>query len=102
MTQNYFEFAQTLTLRGLGFFGRERMQAICTESGVTLNPDNTIGFVIELTDAVSKLIINFSKANVIAKMTATTLAKQYKIPIPDEINKKKKSSRFKRIFRFVA
>ena len=93
------EFASVLIRRGLGIYGRIRVAEICSESNVALLDDNTVDWVTEDIDkAVNDLIVNFSKSNLPAKMTAMVLAKKYGIPFPEELTKKKRrQSRFRRL-----
>ncbi len=90
------EFTKTLVKRGLGLYGREQMAKICYDSGIALLDDDSIDFLDEdINAAVKKLIINYARFNLPAKMTAVVLAKNYGIPLPDELkSKKRRRSRF--------
>ena len=98
---NAMEFSSILVKRGMGMLGRDRMVEICTSSGITLLEDDTIKFNNgDLENIIKLLIINFSSRNLIAKMTATSLASKYNIAIPDELkSKRKKKSRWRRFLR---
>ena len=100
LDENYSKFLKEIVNRGLGIYGPEKMAKICYESDVALMDDNSLDFLSEnYKDSVSKLIENYSKINLSAKMTALILAKRYNIPIPDSLKKKKKKSRFLGRFR---
>ncbi len=93
------EFTQILVQRGLGLYGREKMAQICYESDIALLDDDTIDFLSDdLKKSVEKLLLNYSKFNLTAKMTAVVLAKRHGIPIPPALQKKKKKSRIRRLF----
>ncbi len=87
------EFAQALIMRGLGFYGRDKMKELCANSRIDLLEDDSIKIIGNPTEAVSNLIIQFSSGSMIAKMTAQTVAKKYGIIVPDLINLKKKQRR---------
>ena len=96
------EFASVLVARGLGIYGRQKMAEICEKSGVALMDDDTIDWLAsDKLAAIKQLIINYSKFNLPAKMTAIVLAKRYNIPIPEEElgRKKRRVSRFRRLFK---
>ncbi len=101
MKDKYEAFTELLVQRGLGLYGRDRMAKICYESDVGLLDDDTISFLSDdKRAAMEKLIINYAKFNLVAKMTVMALAKQYEIEIPEEVKKKRgKKSRFARFFR---
>ena len=94
------EFVEVLVKRGLGIYGKEKMAKICYDSGIALLDDDSIDFIDDnIEEAIKKLLINYSKFNLVAKMTAVVLAKRYGIPIPPELQKKKKKkSRLRRLF----
>ncbi len=96
-----YEFTNVLIQRGLGIFGPEKMKEICQQSGILLKDDNTFEFQTNDSHAViKKLILNYAKSNLPAKMTAVALARQYDIPLPEELSKKRKlRSRLLRIFK---
>jgi hypothetical protein len=87
------EFAQALTMRGLGFYGRDRMKEICENSGIILLDDDSVKITGDPINAISKLIIQFSSGSLIAKMTAQTVAKKYGVKVPDIISIKKESKK---------
>ncbi len=91
--------AEILVKRGLGIYGREKMAKICYDSGIALLDDDSVDFIDDnKEEAIKKLLINYSKFNLVAKMTAVVMAKKYGVPIPPELQKKKKKSRLRRIF----
>ena len=98
---NAMEFSTLLVQRGMGMLGREKMVEICDKSNFLLLDDDTLDFKgSDVDNSIKSLIVNFSSRNLIAKMTATSLANKYNIPIPDEIkSKRKKKSRLKRLLR---
>lgn len=101
MRTNMHEFTKTLISRGLGMYGPEKMKKICSDSGFRLYDDGSFekNPGEELQSAVQKLLINYSKFNLPAKMTAMVLAKKYNIQIPEALQKKqKRKSRFRRFF----
>lgn len=93
--QQIDEFIQLLIMRGFGLYGDNKMMKICGESGLACRIDGSyeIKNKEELEETIEKLIINYAKFNLPAKMTAMVLAKKYNIPIPEELkaSKKKKS-----------
>ncbi len=98
--RNYaLNFATIIIRRGLGLFGREKIKSIAYNSDILLKEDDSVEFINENHDSsIERLLINFSE-NLVAKMTAVSLAQKYKIPIPNELQKKsKKISRFKKFF----
>ena len=92
---NINEFASILIKRGFGLYGDERMLKICTDSGIACETDGSFDKLTErnMNDTIKHLIINYSKFNLPARMTAIVLAKKYNIPIPNELKTpaKKKS-----------
>ena len=87
-------FAKTLVHQGIDIYGRDRLAEICFIGDFGLLDDNSIEPLSDnLIENVNNLFIEYSKINVSAKMTAIHLAKQYNIPIPSEVSKKKKRSR---------
>ncbi|MBD3192505.1 MAG: hypothetical protein GF308_17835 [Candidatus Heimdallarchaeota archaeon] len=101
MSTKMHEFTRTLISRGLGMYGPEKMQKICSDSGFRLDDDGSFekNPEADLESAVQKLLINYSKFNLPAKMTAMVLAKKYNIKIPEALQKKRKrKSRFRHLF----
>ncbi|MFW9993227.1 MAG: hypothetical protein ACFFD4_14380 [Candidatus Odinarchaeota archaeon] len=96
--RNIDDFVKVLVSRGLGIYGREKMTRICHNSGLSLHGDNTVTW--RSTDpktALNRLIINYSRDNLPAKMTAVVLARKHGIPLPRELVKdKRRKSLFRR------
>ncbi|HUT80221.1 MAG TPA: hypothetical protein VMZ29_03385 [Candidatus Bathyarchaeia archaeon] len=96
--QTALEFAQVLIMRGFGLYGDEKMMKICLESGINCDEDGTFNSINkeEMIQAVTRLMINYSKFNLPAKMTSIVLARKYGLPIPDELKSSKtKKSKYK-------
>lgn len=89
------EFAHLLIMRGFGLYGDLKMVRICEESGIHCSSDGSFSKLKSenLKEMLEKLMINYSKFNLPAKMSIIVLAKKFDIPIPDELktSKKKKS-----------
>ncbi|MCY3413182.1 MAG: hypothetical protein INQ03_16200 [Candidatus Heimdallarchaeota archaeon] len=98
--QKYVSFLKIVVKRGLGLYGPEKMAQICHDSNILLLDDHSIQFNSDNYEEITNdFIKNYVNINLIAKMTVIALAKQYDVPVADEIvNLKKKKSRFKRIF----
>ena len=98
--ENIVQLTEILVSRGLGMYGHEMMQKICYDSGIALLDDDSIDWLQEDKEkSMNDFLINYSAMNLAAKMTAIVLAKKYEIPIPEQIKKKKRNSRFQRILR---
>ncbi len=101
--QQAAEFAQLLIMRGLGLYGDKKMAKICDDSGMDCRagssyelPDNE-----NIEDSLKKLMINYSKFNLPAKMTVLVLAKKYGMLIPEELkSSKKKKSKYRQKLEF--
>lgn len=92
-------FLKEIVERGLGIYGRDKMAEICYNSQIGLLDDYTLDWLSDdHTEALNKLIVNYSKINLPAKMTVMVLAKKHGIKIPDTIQTTKKRSRF---FKFI-
>jgi len=97
------QFAKILIMRGLGLYGSERMARICQDSGIVCYAD---GRFEQLTEGefekLNKLMINYARFNLPAKMTTIVLAKRFGIPIPQELQsqKKRKSKHRRRLEKF--
>ena len=81
------EFASILIKRGFGLYGDDKMMKICQDSGISCGTDGSLSAITEENkmDVIRDLIVNYSRFNLPAKMTALVLAKKYGIPIPDEL-----------------
>ena len=101
VSNKFDRFAKLLVQRGMGLYGRTKMESICYESGIFLLDDDSISIPDEKKKStVDNLMVNYAKFNLVAKMTVMALAKQYEIELPEEIKKKRsRKSRFSRIFR---
>ncbi|MCF2142875.1 MAG: hypothetical protein K9W42_04170 [Candidatus Heimdallarchaeota archaeon] len=85
------QFARILIMRGMGLYGRERMTRICRDSGIVCHADGRFEHLVENDlEKLTKLMVNYSKFNLPAKMTALVLAKRFGIPIPPELQSPKK------------
>ena len=101
--QQASEFAQLLIMRGLGLYGDKLMGKICEDSGITCRTDGTFDLPESenIEETLRKLMINYSKFNLPAKMTVLVLAKKYGITIPEELkSSKKKKSKYRQKFEF--
>jgi len=101
VSNKFDRFAKLLVQRGMGLYGRTKMESICYESGIFLLDDDSISIPDEKKKStVDNLMVNYAKFNLVAKMTVMALAKHYEIELPEEIKKKRsRKSRFSRIFR---
>lgn len=94
------DFVDLMVTRGLGLYGQELMAQICFNSGIALTDRNEIDWLEENHfDAVQNLLKNYGSRNLPAKMTAIVLARQHRIPVPDELLQKKRSNKRRGIFR---
>lgn len=95
--QGAMEFARLLIMRGFGLYGEKKMLKICGDSEITCRSDGSFDFNEEHTEeALTKLMLNYAKFNLPAKMTVLVLARKYGISIPKELqssNKKKSKYR---------
>jgi hypothetical protein len=93
------ELVGVLVSRGLGVYGRARMEQICYDSGVALLDDDTTDWLGDnIDEIVTQFLINYAKFNLAAKMTAMVLAKKHDVPLPNELKRKvKRKSRFRRL-----
>ena len=98
---NHEQFIRTLIMRGLGIYGYKKMAEICEESGIALLPNGEFEVISDApTDKIlHDIILNYSKFNLAAKMTAMLLAKRHNVPIPPDLTKKKRLSRIRRLFK---
>ena len=91
------EFARLLIMRGFGLYGDKQMTRICKESEISCETNGT--FQIEdqkIDEAITKLMINYAKFNLPAKMTVLVLAKKHGIAIPDALkSSKNKKSKYR-------
>lgn len=95
MQDKQSEFLKALVERGLGIYGRDKMAQICHESQVALMDDNSLDWLTDDHEkALQNLLINYSRINLPARMTVMVLAKKHDIPVPEELGKGKKRSRF--------
>ncbi len=89
------EFARILIMRGFGLYGDNKMLRICSDSGLSCETDGSFTGISEenMDEVIEKLLVNYSKFNLPAKMTSLVLAKKHGIPIPDALKAptKKKS-----------
>ena len=88
------EFARLLIMRGFGLYGEKKMVKICNDSEIECGSDGSFNFDEEQIDAaLKKLMLNYAKFNLPAKMTVLVLAKKYGLTIPEELktSTKKKS-----------
>ena len=89
------EFARILIMRGFGLYGDNKMLRICSDSGIDCETDGSFTGISEdnMNEVIEKLLVNYSKFNLPAKMTSLVLAKKHGIPIPKELKapSKKKS-----------
>ena len=89
------EFARILIMRGFGLYGDNKMMRICSDSGLSCDTDGSFTGINEenMDEVIQRLLINYSKFNLPAKMTSLVLAKKHGIPIPEELKAppKKKS-----------
>lgn len=86
------EFARLLLMRGLGLYGDQKMTKICEESGLKCTSDGSFEKIQqeEISKTIEKLIVNYAKFNLPAKMTVLVLARKYNISIPEELKKTEK------------
>jgi len=92
------EFARILIMRGFGLYGDNKMLRICTDSGLTCDTDGSFTGISEenMYVVIEKLLVNYSRFNLPAKMTSLVLAKKYDIPIPKELKSpSKKKSKYR-------
>ena len=86
--------------RGLGLYGQEVMAKIAYDSQIAVTDKNEIDWLTEDHDAaIEKLLINYGKRSLPAKMTAVVLAKRYNVPIPEILTAAKKGKARKGIFK---
>ena len=93
------DFARLLIMRGFGLYGEKKMIKICDDSEIACKSDGAFEFNDNKTEeALTKLMLNYAKFNLPAKMTVLVLAKKYGLAIPDELkssNKKKSKHRLR-------
>ncbi len=96
------EAMETLVLdliqRGLGLYGRERMEEILKRSGISVLENGTSFWADDdKEDALNRFMINYSKFSIAARMTVLVFAKKHGIPLPMEMrsSKKRKSRQMK-------
>ncbi|MHA2601651.1 MAG: hypothetical protein AM324_005910 [Candidatus Thorarchaeota archaeon SMTZ1-83] len=80
------EMAYTLVTRGQVIHGPEAIASICNASGVPLmndSPDEWVG--MHKSDALEKLMIEYSMLSPAARMTLMVLSRQRGIAIPNEV-----------------
>mgnify|MGYP006290255131 CR=1 FL=1 len=93
------EFVNTIVTRGLGLYGQDEMAKICYDSGIALTDKNEIDWLSDNHyKSVQNLLVNYGTRNLPAKMTAIVLARKFDIPVPEDLERKKKKKRWK-IFR---
>ncbi|MCY3410603.1 MAG: hypothetical protein INQ03_03095 [Candidatus Heimdallarchaeota archaeon] len=94
-------FINLLISRGLGIYGLNRMQSICKESHIELISQENLRYLSDdYAETLRLFMINYSKFNIVARMTVIALAKQYEIPVPSEVRKaKREGTSFRRIIR---
>ena len=84
-------------MRGFGLYGDKKMMKICSESEISCNTDGTFQIDDQKIDVIlTRLMINYAKFNLPAKMTVIILAKKYGITIPKELkSSKNKKSKYR-------
>jgi len=95
--QDAKEFARLLIMRGFGLYGEKKMVKICSDSEIACRSDGSFDYDEEHTEeALTKLMLNYAKFNLPAKMTVLILAKKYGITIPEELKSStKKKSKYR-------
>ncbi len=99
--ESMHQLIKTLIARGLGIYGRQKMGEICENAGIALLDDDTMDWLIDDKErALRDFLVNYAKQNIAARMTVMVLAKKHGIPVPDELQRKKRiTTRFRRLFR---
>ncbi|MFX0092124.1 MAG: hypothetical protein ACFFBD_10220 [Candidatus Hodarchaeota archaeon] len=94
------DFLSALIQRGLGIYGKARMGQICQASKIRLLEEGGFEWLGSDHDQILQaFILNYSKLNVPAKMTALVLAKKHGIPLPEAFQAKKKRSRLRKLLK---
>ncbi len=95
------QLVHTLVQRGLGIYGYEKMTEICESSGVALLDDFSIDWLDDDRErALKRFLISYARQNPAARMTVLVLAKRYGVPVPKELERKKRfRAKFRRLFR---
>ncbi len=93
------ELVDVLVARGLGLYGKEKMAKICSDSGVALLDDNSTDWLDDdIMGSLNKFLVNYAGFNIASRMTVMVLMKMVNIPLPEELQRKKKrKSRFRRL-----
>jgi hypothetical protein len=88
-----------LISRGLGLYGRERMDMICKDSGISVLGSSTSFWATEDPERATNLfLINYSKFSVAARMTVLIFTKKHGFPLPQELkSKRRRKSRLGKI-----
>ena len=82
---NEREFLDLLIKRGLGLYGKEKIDQILKQSKIELLTDGSVNWLNgNPSDSLQTLMRNYAALNVPAKMTAVVLAKRFDIPVPDD------------------
>ena len=87
-----------LISRGLGLYGRDRMEMICKDSGISVLGSGTSFWADDNQErAMNLFLINYSKFSIAARMTVLIFTKKHGIPLPQELkSKRRRKSRLRR------
>jgi len=77
------------------------MVEMCESAGVALLDDYTVDWLDDDHErALNRFLISYARQNPAARMTVLVLAKRHGVPIPKELERKRRlTSRFRRLLR---
>ncbi len=81
--------ADVLSRRGQTIYGKQAIVEICSKAGVSLLDSVDLGDP-DSDAALQSFLVYYSKMSPAAKLTVLILSKQYGVPVPEKLLKKKK------------
>ena len=101
--EQILSLGKELIARGMGLYGREAITRLAYNVGLAFLDDDSVEWLdsdpTTRETVIRNFLVEYSKINLPAKMTAIVYARKYRIELPDSVRKKKtRRTRLKKWF----